>query len=204
MEGEAAEQAETTAGPPLPPSAERAGSVLDQRHRMVIGYLWEVPFAKSLKGAPGAIVGGWSLGGILTFASGFPFNITQSGDSENNDGLWERPDLVSGQSVSVANQTPNLWFNTAAFQRALLHYGNSPRNPVVGPGTDTWDLSASKSFKMPYREGHQLMFRAELFNAFNSPQFSNPGTSLGTGTFGRITSTALANRQIQFALKYMF
>jgi outer membrane receptor protein involved in Fe transport len=185
-------------------SAERAGSVLDQRHRMVIGYLWEVPFAKSLKGAPGAIVGGWSLGGILTFASGFPFNITQSGDSENNDGLWERPDLVSGQSVSVANQTPNLWFNTAAFQRALLHYGNSPRNPVVGPGTDTWDLSASKSFKMPYREGHQLMFRAELFNAFNSPQFSNPGTSLGTGTFGRITSTALANRQIQFALKYMF
>jgi adhesin HecA-like repeat protein len=54
------------------------------------------------------------------------------------------------------------------------------------------------------REGHQLQFRTELFNAFNTPQFANPGGTLGTGTFGRITSTALDNRQIQFALKYMF
>jgi hypothetical protein len=27
---------------------------------------------------------------------------------------------------------------------------------------------------------------------------------LGTGTFGRITGTAIASRQIQMALKYMF
>jgi hypothetical protein len=184
--------------------AERASSVLDQRHRLVIGYLWEIPFANNLKGVSNAILGGWSLGGLLTFASGSPFNITQSGDSQNNDGLWERPDLT-GQTVSVANQTPDLWFNTAAFQRSMLHYGNSPRNPgLTGPGTKTWDLSASKSFKMPYSETHQLMFRSEFFNAFNTPQFSNPGSSLGTGTFGRITSTALASRQIQFALKYLF
>ena len=100
-------------------------------------------------------------------ASGFPFNVTQSGDSENNDGLWERPDLVPGQAVGVANQTPNHWFNTAAFQRAVLHYGTSPRDPLVGPGTDTLDLSASKSFKMPRGEARQVMFRGEFFNAFN-------------------------------------
>ena len=80
----------------------------------------------------------------------------------------------------------------------------STRNPLVGPGTDTWDLSASKSFKLPWKEGHQLMFRSEFFNAFNSPQFSNPGGTLGTGTFGRVTGTAIANRQIQMALKYSF
>jgi hypothetical protein len=184
--------------------AERGSSVLDQRHRLVIGYVWEMPFAKDFKGASGAVLGGWSLGGILTFASGLPFNVTQSGDSENNDGLWERPNLVPGQSVHVAGQTPNQWFNAAAFQRALLQYGNSPRDPLVGPGTHTWDLSASKSFKIPRLEGHRLMFRSEFFNAFNAPQFSNPGSALGTGTFGRITGTALANRQIQLALKYMF
>src|SRR5215467_9054095 len=184
--------------------AERGSSVLDQRHRLVIGYVWELPFGKNLKGVSSGVLGGWSLGGILTFAKGLPFNITQSGDSENNDGLWERPNLIAGQSLGVANQTPNMWFNTAAFVRAVLQYGNSPRNPFVGPGTDTWDLSASKSFKMPWREGHQLMFRSEFFNAFNSPQFSNPGSSFGTGTFGRITGTAIANRQIQMALKYSF
>ncbi|HWB97507.1 MAG TPA: TonB-dependent receptor, partial [Bryobacteraceae bacterium] len=184
-------------------AAERASSVLDQRQRVVIGYVWELPFAKNLKGVANAVLGGWQFGGIVTFASGFPFNVTQSGDSQNNDGLWERPNLT-GQSVSVANQTPNLWFNTAAFQRSVLEYGNSPRNPVTGPGTKSWDVSFSKSFRMPYREGHQLLFRSEFFNAFNTPQFSNPGGALGTGSFGVITSTAQANRQIQFALKYLF
>ena len=57
---------------------------------------------------------------------------------------------------------------------------------------------------MPYREGHQLMFRMELFNAFNTPQLGTPGSTLGTGTFGIVTSTAVDQRQIQFALKYSF
>lgn len=75
---------------------------------------------------------------------------------------------------------------------------------MVGPGLHTFDMTISKAFKMPYRESHQVLFRAELFNATNTPQFSNPGGSLGTGTFGRVTSTAADNRQIQFALKYSF
>jgi hypothetical protein len=65
-------------------------------------------------------------------------------------------------------------------------------------------LSVSKAVRLPHHEGHQLLFRTELFNTFNTPQFGNPGTSLGTGTFGRITSTAADNRQIQLALKYSF
>jgi hypothetical protein len=48
------------------------------------------------------------------------------------------------------------------------------------------------------------MFRAEMFNAFNTPQFANPAATLGNSTFGRVTSTAGDNRQIQFALKYNF
>ena len=170
----------------------------------MVGYVWECPYLSRYRGVTGAIVGGWQVSGIVTYASGFPFDITQSGDSQNNDGLWQRPDLVPGTSVSAANQTPDLWFNTGAFQRSVLHYGNSPRNPVTGPGTKTWDLSASKSFRMPGPEGSRLMFRSEFFNAFNTPQFGNPGSSLGTGTFGVITSTALPSRQIQFALKYLF
>ncbi|MDQ6664969.1 MAG: TonB-dependent receptor, partial [Acidobacteriota bacterium] len=185
-------------------AAERGNSLLDQRHRVVIGYIYEVPFTKGLTGIPGAILGGWQTGGILTFASGLPFNVTQSGDSENNDGIWERPNLVLGQSVTVPAKTPNQWFNTAAFSRAVFMYGNSPRDPLAGPGVNTWDLSASKSFKMPRLENHSLLFRAEFFNAFNAPQFANPGGTLGTGTFGRITSTSVPNRQIQFALKYIF
>ncbi|MBL8209145.1 MAG: TonB-dependent receptor [Bryobacterales bacterium] len=182
---------------------ERANSVLDQRHRLVVGSVWELPFARGAKGVTSAVLGGWSTGAILTLASGFPVNVVQSGDTWNVDALWPRPNAVAGVSPVLDDKTPNRWFNTAAFSRSTT-YGTSPRNPIVGPGLHTLDLSASKSFKMPYGESHALLFRAEMFNITNSPQFGNPGTTLGTGTFGVVTSTGAENRQVQLALKYNF
>ncbi|HYZ87590.1 MAG TPA: TonB-dependent receptor, partial [Bryobacteraceae bacterium] len=184
--------------------AERASSILDQRHRLVVGYVFEIPFGKDSTGLARALFGGWSSGGILTLASGFPFNVVQSGDTQNNDALWPRPHLLSGVTAKLENPDPALWFNTAAFARSVLAYGTAPRNPLVGPGTKTFDTSLSKSFRMPYSESHALLFRAEAFNVFNTPQFGTPGSTLGTGTFGRVTSTALDNRQLQLALKYTF
>ena len=183
--------------------AERAASLYDQRHRLVLSYVWEIPFAKSWKGAPGSILGGWSLGGIVTMASGRPFNVTQSGDTWNNDALWPRPNAVQGVSPSLEKRTADAWFNTNAFIRSTT-YGTAPRNPVVGPGLHTLDVSFSKAFRMPFKEEHALLFRSEMFNISNTPQLSNPGSTLGTGTFGRVTGTAADNRQIQFALKYTF
>jgi hypothetical protein len=190
--------------PRLRGQAERASSVLDQRQRLVVGAVWEDPFRKKdSKGFVGAVVGGWSTGAIMTLASGFPVNILQSGDTWNVDALWPRPNSVPGVSPLLEDKTPNRWFNTDAFSRSTT-YGTAPRNPVVGPGIRTLDLSASKSFRMPYKESHALLFRAELFNITNTPQFGNPGTTLGTGTFGVVTSTAAENRQVQLALKYSF
>jgi len=184
--------------------AERASSIFDNRHRFVTGYVWELPFLQDLNGPASTLLKGWQLGGLITLQTGLPFNITQSGDTQNVDGLWERPNLVVGQGTGVANPNAASWFNTAAFSRSSLAYGNSPRNPVVAPGVHTFDLSASKTFKMPYGERQQLMFRAEFFNAFNTPQLGTPGSTLGTGTFGVVTSTASDQRVIQFALKYNF
>jgi hypothetical protein len=106
--------------------------------------------------------------------------------------------------VSIPNRGPSLWFNTAAFAPSLLQYGDADRDPVVGPGTHTADLSMFKSFHMPFNEHHSLQFRWEIFNSFNTPEFSNPGSSLGNSTFGVITSTKINNRILQFALKYRF
>jgi hypothetical protein len=184
--------------------SERASSANDLRHSLVLAYLWEMPFGRGLRSVPHAFLGGWSLGGIVTLQSGSPFLLTQSGDSHNTDGGGQRPNLVAGQRAELASseRDPALWFNTAAFSRSVLAYGTTPRNPLAGPGTKTFDLSASKGFRV--RESHELMFRAEFFNAFNTPQFSNPGAVLGTGSFGRVTSTKIDQRQIQLALKYTF
>ena len=193
--------------PRLRGKAERASSLNDIRHRLVVGYVWDVPLGSKLQGVGSNVIGGWQLGGIVTLQSGSPINVTQSGDPQNLDSLgWERPNLVQGQKaiVPASDRIPNLWFNTAAFATSVLMYGNSPRNPIIGPGVKTFDLSATKAFRVPFREAHQLLFRTEFFNVFNTPQFDNPGTSLGTGTFGHVTATKIDQRQIQFALKYTF
>ena len=178
--------------------AERADSIEDIRHRLVTGYVWEIPWG-------GRFFGGWQLGGLVTLQSGSPFNVTQSGDSQNveNSG-WSRPHVVSGVPAKLDDPDAFLWFNPNAFVRSVGEYGTAPRNPLVGPGLHTFDLSLSKAFRMPWYEGHELLFRTEFFNAFNTPQFGQPGSSLGTGTFGRVTSTRNDNRQIQLALKYTF
>jgi hypothetical protein len=50
-----------------------------------------------------------------------------------------------------------------------------------------------------------MQFRAEMYNVFNSPQFSNPDSNPNDGTFGEINSTReFSEREIQFALKLMF
>jgi hypothetical protein len=185
-------------------TGNRDSSTMDQRSLLVAGYVWEIPFGKNLHGAAGGILGGWAFNGIVTFASGSPFHIGEASDTQNNAGTWEYPNLVAGQPVGIANRGPSLWFNTAAFAPSLLSYGNADRDPVVGPGTHTANLSLFKAFKMPYSEQHTLQFRVEAFNATNTPEFSNPGSSLGTSTFGVITSTKINNRILQFALKYRF
>ena len=184
--------------------AERASGVYDQRQNLVIGYVWQIPFGNGLTGVAGAIAKGWSFEGIVTLASGSPFDILESFDSQNNDGLWERPNLIAGQKVSVPHQGPSLWFNTNAFTPSVYMYGNSPRDPVVGPPTEAVNFTLMKAFRMPWSESHSLEFRAEAFNALNTPQFSNPDQYLGDTAFGQVTSTKLDNRELQLALKYRF
>ncbi len=90
-------------------------------------------------------------------------------------------------------------------------YGNSGSGIIMGPGQFNFDLSILKS--TPIRERQMLQFRAEFFNAFNHPQFTNPNYGQGAiyalpnfaaGNFGQITSTSVNPRIIQLALKYIF
>jgi hypothetical protein len=189
---------------PLNLAVERASGIYDQRQNLVIGYIWQIPFGSSLTGPAAAVAKGWSFEGIVTLASGHPFDVQESFDSQNNDGLWERPNLVVGQRLTVLHQDPSLWFNTAAFRASTYVYGNSPRDPLVGPGTHSFNLTLMKQFQLPYNERHSLEFRAEAFNAFNTPQFANPDSYLGDSAFGQVTSTKNDNRELQLALKYKF
>jgi hypothetical protein len=51
------------------PGLDRGDSIYDIRHRLVLNYVWQLP-GQNLKGALGAIAGGWSLNGIWQLQSG--------------------------------------------------------------------------------------------------------------------------------------
>lgn len=64
------------------------------------------------------------------------------------------------------------------------------------------DFSVIKPWRFRERQG--LEFRAEFFNLPNHPLWSLPGASPGTNTYGKIRSTVIDSRQLQFGLKYAF
>ena len=84
-------------------------------------------------------------------------------------------------------------------------YGTAGQSILNGPGQVNSDLSLGKRSRVGgIREGAELAFRVEFYNAMNHPQFSNPGTTFRTAGFGVITQTAVAPRLIQFGVKYLF
>jgi hypothetical protein len=96
------------------------------------------------------------------------------------------------------------YFNTSVFSiPAPFTFGNTaPTLPDVrAPGRRNYDLSLTKQFSVTERIALQL--RAEAYDSTNTPYFGLPGTSLGSGSFG-IVSSATGQRQLQFALKLVF
>ena len=82
--------------------------------------------------------------------------------------------------------------------------GTAPRvtGTVRTPGISTANLSLFKNFALgAVREGMALQFRAEFFNAFNTPIFCGPDTTLNGPSFGQVQSTCGPAREVQLALK---
>jgi hypothetical protein len=187
---------------------ERGLSSFDNRHRLVTSGLYDLPLGKGRKldirnRALDAIAGGWQLGSIITWRSGFPVNPTAGINRANTNIANDRPD-ATGATEALDNPTTARWFNTGAFAlQPIYNFGNAGRNTVIGPHGFTWDFSTHKDFRLP-KEGHTLQFRTEAFNFLNHPVWGLPNASFSSSNYGRITSTAVSMRQMQFALKYVF
>jgi outer membrane receptor protein involved in Fe transport len=193
-------------GAPMNPynwHADYANSNWDVRHRFVAWFDYALPFFIS---SPHAFlretIGGWQTNAIVDLQTGFPFNVVQSGDPANTGRSNERPNLVGTPSANCGDGHLTGCINAAAFQAVTFAYGNAGRNLLYGPGLYNVDFSAFKNF--PIAERAKLQFRSEFFNLFNTPAFNNPSATLGTTSFGSITSTKHDNRVIQFALKLSF
>ena len=154
-----------------------------------------------------AILGGWSVNGILSLDSGQPQTI--GSQINTGSGIYAYAVTVTGVSKykrGIAN-----YYNPAAFKDppVVASIGQTDLSPlggsntqVNGPGYKDFDFSLFKSFQIT--EGSHAEFRAESFNLTNTPSFSLPsnGNYKDPVHFGQITSTRSTARELQFAFKY--
>ena len=96
----------------------------------------------------------------------------------------------------------NRYFNPGAFTiNAPGTFGNSGRNILQGPGTNTADIGVDKNWRI--RERGTLQFRWEMFNAFNRANFNNPNAVVGSSAAGTVSAT-YPSRSMQLGLKATF
>jgi hypothetical protein len=236
----------------------------DVRHTFNASMLFQIPYGKGRRYGSGAsgvtdtLLGGWEVGGIVNARSGIPVNVlitrpdilyvdgagqyfanpaagrtavinTPGGGNSRN---IRRPDLVPGVDPFITDGGTT-FLNPAAFAIPMPGtFGNLVRNSIHGPNFKQADMIIDKKFKSGRSSNVEL--RVEIFNLFNTVNFSNPVgglpsvipgnstteantlqpgqayTAAAAGSFGKITSTvgrtvALGtSRQVQFALRINF
>jgi hypothetical protein len=177
-------------------------SGFDVKHRFVLSWIWALPFgadhALASSGFLKPILQDWQFGGIVTLSTGRPFTVFLNTGVNNGAPSW--PDRIGDGRLE--NPSVDLWFDPTAFVApAPNHYGTSGRGVLYAPGTETVDVTLSRTFPV---SRFRVQFRADAFNLFNTPQFGFPNQNIGSPTVGRITTTIGDNRSMQFALKLDF
>ena len=155
------------------------------------------------------VIGGWQLNGIVSLNSGPRYDVQDNNGISNINNFYgvERADVVGNPRESTAGYPLSKIqpININAFaDPAAGTFGTMGRNSLHADWGRNLDVSLFRSFRVT--ETKRFEFRAEAFNATNTPVFANPDTYLpdGPGYFGVVSSTANTARQLQMALKFYF
>ncbi len=192
----------------------------DLRHVGTVSFDYLLPVGKGkqfLSHAPvlvDRLLGGWGISSVVTLKSRLPFTPTISADRANVGQTGQRPEIVGSPFVPG---TVGCWFYTStnsacrslypsmtdAFAMpALYTLGNGGRNILRADSLRQIDISVSK--QIPITESKRFEFRGEIFNLFNHPVFSGPGTNIDQTSGGQVTATLNSDRIIELALKFVF
>ena len=164
---------------------ERGRSDFDRRHVLNLTGIYELPFGRGKRfgsawgKALDAIAGAWSLNGFATYMSGEPFSV-YSGVLTANSASQSRAAIVGAMPESRLQTKsgvvgPVLFADATGFAIPAPGALGAGRNIFTGPSYKSMDLGIAKAFQLSDRT--RLVFRTEMFNAFNHPNFENPRTA---------------------------
>jgi hypothetical protein len=210
----------------------------DHRHVANVFGTYDLPFGKgksflSGNGLLDRAVGGWTLGTVVTYTSGYPFQLTGGNQTFNN--IVDGGIVLNGVTVSQIQHAIGLYKVPCAACRggyertwidpkfiAVNGQGSSQIAPNTVPGTigaHPWfygmhhfgeNLSVSKAVAI--KESMRLRVQGEVINLFNHPEWDitdNLGTCCGTPTqvqipnFGQ-TSYVRGSRVIEVRANFEF
>jgi trimeric autotransporter adhesin len=187
--------------------AEESNSSFDIRNNLKGNFLYELPFGPDTH----LITTGWlaktlenlSLSGTFQLASGSPLTPSYAAATEDvargSTGSL-RPDRVYGQAIAGQGSLEN-WFNRDAFTTPAGTYGTASRFSIEGPGTVSVDMSASKT--MRFNDTKTFEIRATADNVFNTVQYSGVDTTVGSATYGEVTSAG-SMRSFSFNARFRY
>jgi hypothetical protein len=204
IQGETAYSSSSFIVNPIRPNDFYGNSDFDIRHNVNASAVWRLPFGKgrslmsNAHGIPEAVFGGWQLSGIYRWNTGLP------NTSPYDDARW-----ATNWNVQ-ANVTPTSAIHTCATRpqtgspklfggcdvttiyqsfRNAYPGETGPRNYIRLPGYVDLDLGLAKTWTMPWREGHELQLRWDVFNVTNTQHFG--ATDLSRTGFGVVRDPAL-------------
>lgn len=187
-------------------SRDRSLGDFDVPHRLVISYIWELPFGRghgfASSGLLSRIIGGFQLSGVTVFQSGFPVVITVP-NAANFPGLSSRAVRLRSGQLSEG-QTRDRYFDTTAFARpAAFTLGNDSRTQpeLRAPGIRNFNILLARNFALT--ESSRLQLRGEIFNLFNTPQLDAPIGDINSADFGQIRGGG-EPRVIQLGVRFSF
>ncbi len=213
------------------PQLNYGDAAFDVRQRLVFSPIYVTPTLKRTAewyNPLNLALSGWEVSGIVTLATGFPFDVSYAGASANSEwcpdftNFYACPDAPNQIAPVMKNGDPRtrtlkLHTQSGAYvskaswaNEPLGTFGNSRRDISHGPGINNTNMVLAKDIYFSSDKQRYVQLRMESDNVFNHTQFTNPGTTWNDTTatnpnssFGYTGGTQAA-RLTQLAAKFYF
>ena len=200
---------------PNKPYLERSLSSFDIPQVVQASYVYALPFGRGRRFGGNSshlvdgLLGGWVTNGVWRFAEGRPIAPTLADGTSLPTYGPQRPNLTGTPKRNHGSDwIDNYFANPDVFVLPPIYtLGNSPRtlSTIRTPSNFRVDLSLMKVFSMEsVRQGMSIEARIEASNAFNHPTFGTPDSTVDDPSFGVISYTSSAPRNVQLGIRFRF